>query len=975
MNLRHFNLSNKIALSKRPSSQQFQPRRFEVLENRQLLATFLVTSLTDSGAGSLRQALIDANALPGADTINFAVAGTIRVGRTPLPAVTGTVTIDGASAPGFTGTPVVAVNFHGTRGLTFDSGSDGSALESLSLVHAGTSGVTLNSSFVTVQGNYIGILPSSKVGANQGDGVRINASSHGDLIGHADPVSSIDYYNADSVPTLPVSGWQGIRAGATPGRYLITGTSDTSGLLYEGPITGSGGTSYAVNVPGSTSSSVYGPNLLSDGEIQLVGTYQDGSGTVHGFLFQGATTDLAQASDYTTIDYPGAQYTYVHSTMGGLAVGNADGPEGDAPIGTGHAFIYNIAQGTFTDIAYPGAADTTAYGIWDNGHGSYTIAGGYGDPGDTTNGLGHGFMVDYDSSTGTFSHWTSFDYPNGAVGADYASHFEGISSAENGVYTLAADSLQSGSANPLQGSLVTVRRNTDGSFGPGKWVNLNYPGIDPTTALTSANSVAGNAVVGVVIQSSGIFSFQAQVNTGFQLSNVISGNRGNGIGVYGGSYNQIAMNVIGTDASGTFRRSNAGNGVLITDGAVGNLIGGEATGGNDPTGNVFVRPPQGNLISGNGGDGVLITDGSTQNQLSGNFVGTSASGNSAIGNRGDGVAIVGANGNSLLGCTFQQNPFVFYNVLSGNGGNGLRVTNSNDTTVQANFMGVGADNATTVPNHGDGLLVSGTSANTQVGGVIPLGNVISGNAKNGIEVSGKASGFISFNTFAGLYAFSTAAPNQRNGILITSTGGNNLIRTSIVSGNIGNGIELAGGATGVQVTQTATGTNTSIQTALPNLGDGILITGHAHGNAIGGFQPSIEPQVTVSANRRYGIEISGHASDNAIFHASIGTNAMGNGALGNALGGIFLGSGTSSTQIGGASSSLQNLVRFNGGNGVTLTSSRAASIVENYILNNVSYGLRATGNCSGSVVQGNTFVANGAGNVNLSGSQGVNYTP
>ena len=76
-------------------------------------------------------------------------------------------------------------------------------------------------------------------------------------------------------------------------------------------------------------------------------------------------------------------------------------------------------------------------------------------------------------------------------------------------------------------------------------------------------------------------------------------------------------------------------------------------------------------------------------------------------------------------------------MLSGNGGNGLRITNSNDTTVQANFMGVGANNATIVANGGDGLLVSGSSTNTQVGGVIPLGNVISGNNRNGIEVTAR----------------------------------------------------------------------------------------------------------------------------------------------------------------------------------------------------------------------------------------------
>jgi hypothetical protein len=975
MNPCNSNLPKKFALRRRPSSPRFRPRRVEVLEDRQLLATFLVTNLRDSGPGSLRQAIIGSNVLPGADTIDFGIAGTIRVSRTSLPAVTGPVTIDGSSAPGFAGVPVVTVNFQGTRGLTFERGSDGSTLKSLSLVHAGTAGVTLNASFVTVQGNDIGILPNGKVGGNRGDGVRINATSHGDLIGRADPVSSISYYNADSVPRLPVTAWQGIREGVTPGQYLVTGTSGVNGLLYEGPITGVGGTTYAVDVPGATASSVYGPNLLADGEVQLVGSYKDGTGTVHGFFFQGATTDLDQAGRYTTIDYPGATYTYVHSTMGGLAVGNADGPGGNAPLGTGHAFLDTLAQGALSEIVYPGATTTTAYGIWYNGGASYTIVGGYSAPGETGNGLSHAYMVDYDRATGQYSHWTSFDFPNGLVGTDYITHFEGISSDEKGVYTLAADSVQTGSANPAQGSWVSVRRNTDGSFGAGKWVDLNYPSVDPATAISSANSVAGNAVVGEVIGAASVFAFQAFVNTGFQLSNVISGNSGNGIGVYGGSFNQIAMNVIGTDASGTFRRGNAGNGVLITNGAVGNLIGGEATGANNPTGNVFVRPPQGNLISGNGADGVLITGGATRNQLSGNFVGTSASGNSALGNHGDGVAVVGANGNSLLGCTFQQNPFVFYNVVSGNGGNGLRVTDSNNTTVQANFLGIGANNATTVPNRGDGLLVSGTSANTQVGGPIPLGNVISGNAQNGIEVRDRASGFTSFNTFAGLFAFTTAAPNQRDGILITSTGGNILIRTCLVGGNLGNGIEIGGHATGVQVTDTSAGTNSSIETAIPNGGDGILITGHAHGNAIGGFQPSIEPQVTVSANRRYGIEVAGSAHDNVIFHSNIGTNGFGNKDLGNALGGIYLGSGTSSTLIGGTSSALANLIRFNVGNGVTLRSSRIARIVGNNILNNRSFGIRATGNCSGSVIQGNTIVANNAGNVNLSGSQGINYTP
>jgi hypothetical protein len=347
----------------------------------------------------------------------------------------------------------------------------------------------------------------------------------------------------------------------------------------------------------------------------------------------------------------------------------------------------------------------------------------------------------------------------------------------------------------------------------------------------------------------------------------------------------------------------------------------------------------------------------------------------------------------LIGCTFQQAPFVFYNVIGGNGGSGLRITDSNHTTVQANFLGVGANNANVVANGGDGLLVSGSSRRTQVGGVIPLGNVISGNNQNGIEVRDSARGFTSFNTFAGTFAFAGPAPNERDGILVTSTGGNNLIRTCIVSGNLGNGIEIGGRATGVQVTETAVGTNSFIQTPIPNGGDGIKISGGAHGNAIGGFQPSVEPQVTISANRGYGIAMVGSARNNRVYHTYIGTNANATADLGNKLGGIDLGPGTSANTIGGDTAALQNKILYSRGPGVAIQSSQRDAVLGNQIEKSAKAGVAAitggrslvgspaagsgqpglyiTGLVTGTRVEGNAISDNSGDGVMLRSARGL----
>src|SRR5262249_30566453 len=74
-------------------------------------ATFTVTNTNDSGAGSLRQAILDANAAAGG-TVAFNIPTTPRtiVLSTSLPLAEAAVIIDGTTQPGYLGTPLVDIS-------------------------------------------------------------------------------------------------------------------------------------------------------------------------------------------------------------------------------------------------------------------------------------------------------------------------------------------------------------------------------------------------------------------------------------------------------------------------------------------------------------------------------------------------------------------------------------------------------------------------------------------------------------------------------------------------------------------------------------------------------------------------------------------------------------------------------------------------------------------------------------------------
>jgi parallel beta-helix repeat protein len=138
-------------------------------------ATFVVTNTNDTGAGSLRQAILDANANSGADTIQFAVSGagcsnevcTIAP-QSALPSVTSPVTIDGYTQTGATANTnasgainavlkivVSGLSAGSDVGLFFATGSDGSTVKGLA-INAFDFVITIYASDVAVQGCFLG---------------------------------------------------------------------------------------------------------------------------------------------------------------------------------------------------------------------------------------------------------------------------------------------------------------------------------------------------------------------------------------------------------------------------------------------------------------------------------------------------------------------------------------------------------------------------------------------------------------------------------------------------------------------------------------------------------------------------------------------------------------------------------------------------------------------------------------------------
>lgn len=165
---------------------------FQALEGRALFSTtFMVTTAADSGPGSLRQAILDANNSPGHDEIHFNIGAGGAATITPLTQLTridDAVTIDGTTQPGYGGKPIIEINGASTTNadgiLIFFGGH--STLKGLVINRFDGWGIRdVSTGFNTIQNCHIGTNVAGNADLGNGTG-GISLFSRGNLVGGPD---------------------------------------------------------------------------------------------------------------------------------------------------------------------------------------------------------------------------------------------------------------------------------------------------------------------------------------------------------------------------------------------------------------------------------------------------------------------------------------------------------------------------------------------------------------------------------------------------------------------------------------------------------------------------------------------------------------------------------------------------------------------------------------------------------------------
>ena len=269
------------------------------------VAEFLVSNTNDSGVGSLRQAIIDANAAANAGSPDFIIFDIAGVGphtitlSSALPGITEAVHIDGSSEPDFGGTPVIEINGNSVNasGLTLAAGSDGSTIQGLIINNFDNDSIRVESGNHTIIGNYLGVnAAGTAVSGSSFNGINViggadnitiggTGAGEGNVIGGAtqrgieiwgtstNVTIQGNYIGTDITGTIDLgNGWEGIHFGGGVTNSLIGGA--TAGA---GNVVANNGIGIRVESTTSTGNSLLGNSIYDNNNlgIDLLGGTED----------------------------------------------------------------------------------------------------------------------------------------------------------------------------------------------------------------------------------------------------------------------------------------------------------------------------------------------------------------------------------------------------------------------------------------------------------------------------------------------------------------------------------------------------------------------------------------------------------------------------------------------------------------------------------------------------------------------------
>ena len=479
----------------------------------------------------------------------------------------------------------------------------------------------------------------------------------------------------------------------------------------------------------------------------------------------------------------------------------------------------------------------------------------------------------------------------------------------------------------------------------------SQPGAAANTAIAPA-ALNGNLLIEIdgtnVANYALLFDGDTAGGAGSSVRGLVINRFGeNNTIVIGANNITVAGNYIGTDPTGLIDLGNAGPGITWQYGTTDTFdakIGG-------------LSPADRNLISGNEDAGSYPSNGWT---FQGNFIGVDATGLVAMGNSTAGAS-GGISADNCTDVTVGGDKPGAINVIASNNSHGVAPDFTQNIIIAGNYIGVGADGTTSLPNGGAGIVLT-NSTNALIGGSTEgSGNTIAnstlqgvylGTGNDGVVVAGNT---VSSNTTGGIYTqggvnitiggttstiANTVDSNGSDGIN-TFESSNVLIGRNTINSNSNIGV-LVNGSANVTVDENAVNNNASHGIALHNSSTFAAVQNN-----------------TIENNGSNGIDVYNLVSDSTIEGNFINKNSNNGLQIDNGI----------NIVVGGTAEGSSNTVSSNAGDGIYIYNfSSNISLEANQIVSNGSRGVYVN---NSSIIDFGTESANSGNTVENNGSEGV----